>query len=78
MAATSAEQLISWVEWPCLVCDDAAQYRHWLEAALEIEKENPELAERMKKNYFTWHSHGDHTHVKGSFSYALITGVKAA
>jgi len=52
--------------------------RHWLEAALEIEKENPELAERMKKNYFTWHSHGDHTHVKGSFSYALITGVKPA
>ena len=50
--------------------------RHWLEAALEIEKENPELAERMKKNYFAWHSHGDHTHVKGSFSYALITGVK--
>ena len=52
--------------------------RHWLEAALEIENENPELAERMKKNYFTWHSHGDHTHVKGSFSYALITGVKPA
>jgi ubiquinone/menaquinone biosynthesis C-methylase UbiE len=52
--------------------------RHWLEAALEIEKENSELAERMKKNYFTWHSHGDHTHVKGAFSYALITGVKPA
>jgi ubiquinone/menaquinone biosynthesis C-methylase UbiE len=52
--------------------------RHWLEAALEIENENPELAERMKKNYFTWHSHGDHTHVKGAFSYALITGVKPA
>ena len=52
--------------------------QHWLEAALEIENENPELAERMKKNYFTWHSHGDHTHVKGSFSYALITGVKPA
>ena len=52
--------------------------RHWLETALEIENENPELAERMKKNYFTWHSHGDHTHVKGSFSYALITGVKPA
>jgi ubiquinone/menaquinone biosynthesis C-methylase UbiE len=52
--------------------------RHWLEAALELEKEAPELAERMKKNYFTWHSHGDHTHVKGSFSYALITGVKPA
>ena len=52
--------------------------RHWLETALEIEKENPELAERMKKNYFTWHSHGDHTHVKGAFSYALITGVKPA
>ena len=51
---------------------------HWLEAALELEKEAPELAERMKKNYFTWHSHGDHTHVKGSFSYALITGVKPA
>jgi len=50
--------------------------RHWLEAALELEKEAPELAERMKKNYFTWHSHGDHAHVKGSFSYALITGVK--
>jgi len=51
---------------------------HWLEAALELEKEAPELAERLKKNYFTWHSHGDHTHVKGSFSYALITGVKPA
>jgi ubiquinone/menaquinone biosynthesis C-methylase UbiE len=52
--------------------------RHWLEAALELEKEAPELAERMKKNYFTWHSHGNHVHVKGSFSYALITGVKPA
>jgi ubiquinone/menaquinone biosynthesis C-methylase UbiE len=52
--------------------------RHWLEAALELEKESPELAERMKKNYFTWHAHGDHVHVKGSFSYALITGVKPA
>ena len=52
--------------------------RHWLEAAVELEKESPELAERMKKNYFTWHAHGDHVHVKGSFSYALITGVKPA
>jgi ubiquinone/menaquinone biosynthesis C-methylase UbiE len=52
--------------------------QHWLEAALELETESPELAERMKKNYFTWHSHGDHAHVKGSFSYALITGVKPA
>ena len=52
--------------------------RHWLEAALELEKEAPDLAERMKKNYFTWHAHGDHAHVKGSFSYALITGVKPA
>jgi ubiquinone/menaquinone biosynthesis C-methylase UbiE len=51
---------------------------HWLEAALELEKDAPELAERMKKNYFTWHSHGDHAHVKGSFSYAVITGVKPA
>jgi len=51
---------------------------HWLEAALELEKEAPELAERMKKNYFSWHSHGDHSHVKGSFSYAVITGVKPA
>ena len=50
--------------------------RHWLEAALELDKEAPELAARMKKNYFTWHAHGDHAHVKGSFSYALITGVK--
>ena len=52
--------------------------RHWLEAALELERESPELAERMKKNYFSWHAHGDHAHVKGSFSYALITGVKPA
>ena len=50
--------------------------RHWLEAAEELEKESPELAERMKKNYFTWHRHDDHIHVKGSFSYALICGVK--
>lgn len=52
--------------------------RHWLEAADELEREAPELAQRMKKTYFTWHRHGDHVHVKGSFSYALITGVKPA
>jgi ubiquinone/menaquinone biosynthesis C-methylase UbiE len=50
--------------------------RHWLEAAEELEKEAPEIAERMKKNYFTWHRHDDHVHVKGGFSYALICGVK--
>jgi ubiquinone/menaquinone biosynthesis C-methylase UbiE len=50
--------------------------RHWLEAAEELETEAPELAARMKKNYFTWHRHGDHVHVKGSFSYALICAVK--
>jgi ubiquinone/menaquinone biosynthesis C-methylase UbiE len=50
--------------------------RHWLEVAEELESEAPELAERLKKNYFTWHRHHDHVHVKGSFSYALICGVK--
>jgi ubiquinone/menaquinone biosynthesis C-methylase UbiE len=50
--------------------------RHWLEAAEELETEAPELAERMKKSYFTWHRHDDHVHVKGSFSYGLICGVK--
>jgi ubiquinone/menaquinone biosynthesis C-methylase UbiE len=50
--------------------------QHWLEAAQELETEAPELAERLKKRYFTWHSHGDHVHVNGSFSYALICGVK--
>jgi ubiquinone/menaquinone biosynthesis C-methylase UbiE len=50
--------------------------RHWLEAAEELEVEAPELAARLKKNYFTWHRHDDHVHVKGGFSYALICGVK--
>jgi ubiquinone/menaquinone biosynthesis C-methylase UbiE len=50
--------------------------RHWLEAAEELETEAPELAQRMKKNYFTWHRHDDHVHVKGSFSYGLIGAVK--
>jgi ubiquinone/menaquinone biosynthesis C-methylase UbiE len=50
--------------------------QHWLEVAEELETKAPELAERLKKNYFTWHSHGDYVHVKGSFSYALICGVK--
>jgi ubiquinone/menaquinone biosynthesis C-methylase UbiE len=50
--------------------------RHWLEAAEELEIEAPELAARLKKNYFTWHRHDDHVHVKGGFSYALICGVK--
>jgi ubiquinone/menaquinone biosynthesis C-methylase UbiE len=50
--------------------------RHWLEAAEELEKEAPNVAERMKKKYFTWHRHDDHVHVKGGFSYALICGVK--
>jgi ubiquinone/menaquinone biosynthesis C-methylase UbiE len=52
--------------------------RHWLEVAEELEAGAPELAERMKKNYFTWRRHGDHMHVKGGFSYALICGVKPA
>lgn len=50
--------------------------RHWLEVAEELEREAPELAQRMKKNYFTWHRHDDHVHVKGGFSYALVCGVK--
>jgi ubiquinone/menaquinone biosynthesis C-methylase UbiE len=50
--------------------------RHWLEAAEELETEAPELAARMRKNYFTWHRHDDHVHVRGGFSYALICGVK--
>jgi ubiquinone/menaquinone biosynthesis C-methylase UbiE len=50
--------------------------RHWLEVAEELEAEAPDLAERLKKNYFTWHRHDDHVHVKGSFSYGLICGVK--
>lgn len=50
--------------------------RHWLEAAEELETEAPELAERLKRNYFTWHRHDDHVHVKGSFSYGLVCGVK--
>ena len=50
--------------------------RHWLEVAEELEAEAPELAQRLKKNYFTWHSHADHVHVKGSFSYGLICAVK--
>jgi ubiquinone/menaquinone biosynthesis C-methylase UbiE len=50
--------------------------RHWLEAAEELETEAPELAQRMKKNYFTWHRHDDHVHIKGSFSYGLIGAVK--
>jgi ubiquinone/menaquinone biosynthesis C-methylase UbiE len=50
--------------------------RHWLEAAEELETEAPEVAERLKNNYFTWHRHDDHVHVKGGFSYALICGVK--
>jgi ubiquinone/menaquinone biosynthesis C-methylase UbiE len=50
--------------------------QHWLEVAEELETKAPELAERLKKNYFRWHRHDDHVHVKGSFSYALICGVK--
>jgi ubiquinone/menaquinone biosynthesis C-methylase UbiE len=50
--------------------------QHWLEVAEEVENHAPELAARLKKNYFTWHRHDDHVHVKGSFSYALICGVK--
>jgi ubiquinone/menaquinone biosynthesis C-methylase UbiE len=50
--------------------------RHWLEAAEELETEAPDVAARLKRNYFTWHRHDDHVHVKGGFSYALICGVK--
>ncbi len=50
--------------------------RHWLEVAEELETDAPELAERLKKSYFTWKRHDGHVHVKGSFSYGLICGVK--
>jgi ubiquinone/menaquinone biosynthesis C-methylase UbiE len=50
--------------------------QHWLELAEELETQAPELANRLRKNYFTWHRRDDHVHVKGSFSYALICGVK--
>jgi len=49
---------------------------HWLEAAEELEIESPELAERMKESYFTWHKHGGAVHIQGSFSYALIRAQK--
>ena len=49
---------------------------HWLEVAEELEAEAPELAERLKESYFTWHKHGAAVHVKGAFSYALICGQK--
>lgn len=49
---------------------------HWLEVAQELEADSPELAERLKQKYFTWHAHGDAVHVKGSFSYAIICGEK--
>jgi ubiquinone/menaquinone biosynthesis C-methylase UbiE len=50
--------------------------RHWLEVAEEIEVEAPELARRMRENYFVWEMRGESVHVKGSFSYALICGLK--
>jgi ubiquinone/menaquinone biosynthesis C-methylase UbiE len=50
---------------------------HWLEVAAELEAEAPELAERLKATYFTWHKHGGAAlHVSGSFPYALVSGEK--
>jgi SAM-dependent methyltransferase len=49
---------------------------HWLEVASELEAQAPELAERLKATYFTWHKHGDALHVSGSFPYALVSGEK--
>jgi len=51
---------------------------HWLEAAQELEIESPELAQRMRESYFTWHKHGDAVHIQGSFSYALICAQRPA
>ncbi len=52
--------------------------RHWLEAAEELQVGAPELAQRLKENYFSWERRGETVHVKGSFSYALICGEKPA
>lgn len=52
--------------------------RHWLEAAEEIEKQSPELAQRMREKYFVWERHGETVHVKGAFSYGLICAQKPA
>ena len=51
---------------------------HWLEVAEELEVEAPQLAQRLRENYFTWHKHGDAVRVKGGFSYALICGERPA
>jgi len=50
--------------------------RHWLEVAEELEGESPDLAQRLRQNYFRWERKGEAVHVKGSFSYALICGEK--
>src|SRR5262249_43821678 len=42
---------------------------HWLEVAAEFEAEAPELADRLKATYFTWHKHGEALHVSGSLPY---------
>jgi ubiquinone/menaquinone biosynthesis C-methylase UbiE len=52
--------------------------RHWLEVAEQLELEAPQLAQRLRENYFSWHKHGDVVHVKGSFSYALICADRPA
>ena len=51
---------------------------HWLEVAEELEVEAPQLAQRLRENYFTWHKHGDAVRVKGGFSYALICAERPA
>jgi SAM-dependent methyltransferase len=49
---------------------------HWLEVAAELEADAPELADRLRATYFTWHKHGESLHVRGSFPYALVSGEK--
>jgi ubiquinone/menaquinone biosynthesis C-methylase UbiE len=50
--------------------------RHWLEAAEELEAASPDLAQRLRENYFRWERSGDAVRVEGDFFYALVSGEK--
>jgi ubiquinone/menaquinone biosynthesis C-methylase UbiE len=48
--------------------------RHWIEIAEQIQGESAEIRQRFEERYFRYEKSGEAVHIRGSFTYALVSG----
>lgn len=51
--------------------------RHWLEVAVQMEHDPPEIRRRFEEKYFRYEKAGEKLRVKGSFGFAIVCGEKS-